>query len=143
MRDAHRLSGSLGTFGFGAASELARQLEAGLAAEPVPGSDERRRLLELARDIQAELTCEPSTSRERSASVARSTIAVASADPTMVDALREEAAGRCVDVVAVDRNDPRPASWSVLVVDLEGTDGEAPRAPVAGDPSVPDPRARR
>jgi len=53
-RDAHKLAGSLGMFGFSRGSDLARELEQVLAP-PGPAASDAPRLAELAIGLRAEL----------------------------------------------------------------------------------------
>ena len=57
-RDAHKLAGSLGMFGFSRGSELARHLEQALA-ESAPA--EGHRLAELVRALRAEIESRPAS----------------------------------------------------------------------------------
>jgi diguanylate cyclase (GGDEF)-like protein len=58
-REAHKLAGSAGTFGFGEASRLAREAETILAGPTPPGQAEALRLADLAVGIRRELTVAP------------------------------------------------------------------------------------
>jgi HPt (histidine-containing phosphotransfer) domain-containing protein len=59
MREAHMLSGSAGTFGFGAATAMARELEHAFDAEDGPPADRLDHLEEVARALRGELEGEP------------------------------------------------------------------------------------
>jgi HPt (histidine-containing phosphotransfer) domain-containing protein len=59
VREAHMLSGSAGTFGFGAATEMARGLEQALDVPGGPPADALDRLFEVARALRCELEGEP------------------------------------------------------------------------------------
>ena len=59
VREAHMLSGSAGTFGFGAATDMARELEQALDVPGGPPAAELDRLAELARALRHELEGEP------------------------------------------------------------------------------------
>ena len=54
-RAAHKLAGSLGTFGFPRGSELALELEGVFATEGGPAAEEMPRLAEIVLDLQAQL----------------------------------------------------------------------------------------
>jgi len=60
VREAHMLSGSAGTFGFSAATAMARELEHALDAPGGPPAPELERLGELAAALRRELEGEPS-----------------------------------------------------------------------------------
>jgi putative two-component system response regulator len=53
--DAHKLAGSLGTFGFARGSDLARALELRFARSSQPGEDDDERLVEIVRALRQEL----------------------------------------------------------------------------------------
>ena len=59
-REAHKLAGSVGTFGFAEASRLAREAETLLAGPNEPGQAEALRLADLAVAIRRELSAPPS-----------------------------------------------------------------------------------
>lgn len=59
VREAHMLSGSAGTFGFGAATDMARELERALDVPGGPPADALDRLDELAAALRRELEGEP------------------------------------------------------------------------------------
>ncbi|HEX2207241.1 MAG TPA: response regulator, partial [Longimicrobium sp.] len=58
-REAHKLAGSVGTFGFAEGSRLAREAETLLAGPNPPGQTEALRLADLAVAIRRELTADP------------------------------------------------------------------------------------
>lgn len=58
-REAHKLAGSVGTFGFAEGSRLAREAETLLASPAAPGQAEALRLADLAVAIRRELTAPP------------------------------------------------------------------------------------
>ncbi|MBB4634865.1 response regulator [Longimicrobium terrae] len=60
-REAHKLAGSVGTFGFGEASRLSREAETLLAGPGVLGQADALRLADLAVSIRRELMAEPAT----------------------------------------------------------------------------------
>jgi CheY-like chemotaxis protein len=102
IRAAHQLAGTVGTFGFVQATDLARQLEAGLGApDAVP-----RDLSALARRLRHEL--EGKVGGEPSAGIgepSRGRVLAVDDDPTMLDAVRTLLAGAGLEVVT--ESDPR------------------------------------
>jgi diguanylate cyclase (GGDEF)-like protein len=58
-REAHKLAGSVGTFGFSEGSRLAREAETLLAGPAAPGQAEALRLADLAVALRRELTAPP------------------------------------------------------------------------------------
>ncbi|WP_420128077.1 response regulator [Longimicrobium sp.] len=59
-REAHKLAGSVGTFGFAEGSRLAREAETMLAGPHAPGQGDALRLADLAVALRRELTAPPS-----------------------------------------------------------------------------------
>ncbi len=54
-REAHKLAGAVGTFGFARGSDLAREIERLLGSGPCPGSAEARRAIDLVSQLRAAL----------------------------------------------------------------------------------------
>jgi HPt (histidine-containing phosphotransfer) domain-containing protein len=66
-RDAHKLAGSLGMFGFALGSELARELEHALAVPDGPVMAEAPRLAELVLMLRSQLEEAPSQAQDDAA----------------------------------------------------------------------------
>lgn len=100
-REAHKLAGSVGTFGFAEGSRLAREAESMLAGPAAPGQAEALRLADLAVALRRELTAPP--------------VAPSPARPA------ESAHGRGPDASSAAGGAPRPAGADegpvLLIVD--------------------------
>ena len=95
-REAHKLAGAAGSFGFAEASRLAREAE-GILGGDAPGRPQALRLGELAVALRAELERGPAPAPEPARTHAtddRPFLLVVDADREMADRLAAEAAGR-------------------------------------------------
>jgi diguanylate cyclase (GGDEF)-like protein len=94
-RDAHKLAGSLGMFGFPRGSEIARELEQALAA---PAPSQAFHLAELALALSAEIDSRPAaldTNGDGDAAPADGrALLLVSLDPELIERLSVEARGR-------------------------------------------------
>ena len=104
-REAHKLAGSVGTFGFADASRLARELEVLLQGDARLDATDARKLAELAGALRAELTRPPAPGAALAISPAPATPAEAPGralplllivddDRELADRIAAEAAGR-------------------------------------------------
>jgi diguanylate cyclase (GGDEF)-like protein len=105
-REAHKLVGSLGTLGFGSASETARALELALRAPGGAALGDLPRLAELVIGLRAELEVdrpeEPRTTPARPVSDGRPTVLFIDDQPQRSAALLREAASRSVVAASAD-----------------------------------------
>jgi diguanylate cyclase (GGDEF)-like protein len=107
-REAHKLAGSVGTFGFAEGSRLAREAETLLAGPAAPGQAEALRLADLAVALRRELTAPPA-----SAAPARPAESAPSPSP-VASAVRPGAA-------------PRPEAEAPVLLIVEGDRDTAER----------------
>ncbi|MBV9774818.1 MAG: response regulator [Gemmatimonadetes bacterium] len=104
-REAHKLAGSVGTFGFAEGSRIAREIEGMLEGSAPLGQGEALRLSELAVALRAELE-RPHAQREVPAPAAaeeddRPLLLVVDDDAELVERLSMEASGRDLRVESV------------------------------------------
>ena len=96
-RDAHKLAGSLGMFGFPRGSEVARELEQALAP-PGPAASDAPRLAELAIGLRAELETPPAGPDANGdpgpAPADGRALLLVGPDPELIERLSVEALGR-------------------------------------------------
>ncbi|HEX2189635.1 MAG TPA: response regulator, partial [Longimicrobiaceae bacterium] len=94
-REAHKLAGAVGSFGFAEGSRLAREAEELLGAAAPPGPEEAPRLAALAAALRVDLERPlPSTPERGSAADDRPFLLVVDGDRELADRLAIEAAGR-------------------------------------------------
>lgn len=124
-REAHKLAGSLGTFGLPAGSEIARELEIALATPPAPGNAPR--LAELALALQREIARGPAPAApsEREAEPqlreAGDRIVVVSGDDDLAEPLTAEIAMRGLAGLrarADEEIDAAAGAAAAVIVDL-------------------------
>ena len=120
-REAHKLAGSVGTFGFSEASERARELEQALESAAEPAADESARMADLVRAIRAEL--EAASATEEAVDAPAETDEPAAIDLLLVSADAELA--RRIGAEA----EARGLSWQLAAepgVAREALDGSSP-----------------
>jgi len=128
-RDAHKLTGSLGMFGFPRGSELARELERAFQA---PTLAEAPRLAELVLALSEEIESEPATSETTGASAGEldtsPMVLLVSPDPDLIERLTLEAVAkglrpRSAASVATARELVATESPDAAVLDVSFADG--------------------
>ena len=126
-RDAHKLAGSLGMFGFPHGSELARELEQALAA---PAPSEAPHLAELTLALVAEIDSQPAESQANGdvAPADGRALLLVGPDPELIERLSVEALGRnlrprSAATCAVARELVALEPPDVAVLDISFTDG--------------------
>lgn len=119
-REAHRLVGTVGTFGFLAAAEHARRIELAVASGAFRRQEDRLDLTAWATALRSELDLTPERSRSvGSAATTSLTIGIVTADSMLMERLRLEAADRDIVLERQVAGLPRQTEWSAVVVDLD------------------------
>jgi diguanylate cyclase (GGDEF)-like protein len=108
-REAHKLAGSVGTFGFGEASRLSRDAETLLGGAGEPGQADALRLADLAVAIRRELSGPPSPMGSPAATASASAKPSSSAEPP-------SSAASISALTARDAGPPAEAEGPVLLI---------------------------
>ena len=150
-REAHKLVGVVGTFGFLRASELARQFEDAMEAADT-GSVVTADLANIVRELHGELSSQRSVAlqsdpgRPPDVQDARPVLMVVDPDPVLCNRLRSEgpSCGLRVEVsptVAAARRALRQVKPAAMLVDISGPDRRAVLALIeeitSADPALP------
>lgn len=118
-REAHRLVGTVGTFGFPAAAEHARRIEHAVAAGAFQRHDDRRELTCWASALRSELDRDPERAAGVRSAPSTTTVGVVTTDPMLTERLRKEAADRDIVLKQAVAVPDRHVEWSAVVVDLD------------------------
>lgn len=118
-REAHRLVGTVGTFGFRAAAEHARRIEHAVAAGAFQRHDDRRELTCWASALRSELDRDPERAAGVRSAPSTTTVGVVTTDPMLTERLRKEAADRDIVLKQAVAVPDRHVEWSAVVVDLD------------------------
>jgi diguanylate cyclase (GGDEF)-like protein len=148
-REAHKLAGSVGTFGFEASSQRAREVERGLEVPPREGSDELARLAELVSAIRGDLEAEPAAAVEAEPAAAADTeiepakpvdLLLVVDDSELAEAITAEAGARGLSwSVAAEPASARELidnrSPALVLLDFAAGDGSQPALELLGEVS--------
>ncbi len=141
-REAHKMAGAIGTFGFTAGSSTARKIELLLGGPTKLNEADALRLADLVVELRCQLDAEPADQRSEATSSERAadpdaSLLVISADAELINGLEAEAAMRGLHlrvVVAVSEIVPEHAGRfsypSVVLLDLETASDPDPIAVV-------------